>query len=101
MPASRLSISLRVAALPLVAVLPRPSVGQTPAAPAAVVAPATAAADAPPPIRREFRGVWIATVGNIDWPSKKGLTAEQQQAELRALLDRAAELKLNAVVFQV
>jgi uncharacterized lipoprotein YddW (UPF0748 family) len=51
--------------------------------------------------RREFRGVWVATVANIDWPSRKGLSTAQQQAELRALLAKAAELKLNAVVFQV
>ena len=28
-----------------------------------------------PPVSREFRGVWVATVANIDWPSKPGLTA--------------------------
>ncbi len=55
----------------------------------------------PPPPPREFRGVWVATVANIDWPSKPGLTTAQQQAELRAIFDRAAELKLNAVIFQV
>jgi len=56
---------------------------------------------APPPPAREFRGAWVATVGNIDWPSQKGLTSAQQQAELLAILDRAAQLKLNAVIFQV
>lgn len=60
-----------------------------------------AAAADPPAVPREFRGVWVATVANIDWPSKKGLPAAQQQAELRALLDRAVALKLNAIVFQV
>lgn len=65
------------------------------------VTPVAFAADAPPPIKREFRGVWIATVGNIDWPSKPGLPAEKQKAELAAILDKAAELKLNAVIFQV
>src|SRR5262245_42185837 len=50
---------------------------------------------------REFRGVWVATVANIDWPSKKGLSSDTQQADLRAILDRCVELKLNAVVFQV
>lgn len=58
-------------------------------------------AAAPDPVPREFRGMWIATVGNIDWPSKPGLPAAQQQAELRALLDGARKLNLNAVVFQV
>src|ERR1044071_8546071 len=55
----------------------------------------------PPPLAREFRGVWIATVANIDWPSKPGLPPAQQKAELISLLNRAEELKLNAIVFQV
>ncbi len=55
----------------------------------------------PPAIRREFRGVWVATVANIDWPSQKGLPAEKQQAELRAILDKAVALKLNAIILQV
>ena len=37
--------------------------------------------------KREFRGAWIATIDNIDWPSKKGLPAENQQQEYRILLD--------------
>jgi len=55
----------------------------------------------PPVVSREFRAAWIATVYNIDWPSKKGLSASAQQAELRSLLDLAAKLKLNAILFQV
>src|SRR5215475_4239096 len=55
---------------------------------------------APPPLTREFRGMWIATVANIDWP-RPGLTTAQQKAELIALLNRAAQLKLNAIAFQV
>jgi len=55
----------------------------------------------PPPPPREFRGAWIATVANIDWPSKPGLSVPEQKAELISLLDRASQLKLNAVVFQV
>ena len=50
---------------------------------------------------REFRGAWVATVYNLDWPSQPGLPAATQKAELRALLDRAAELKLNAILLQV
>lgn len=49
----------------------------------------------------EFRGVWVATVYNLDWPSRPGLPAETQKAELLALLDRAAELHLNAILLQV
>ena len=54
-----------------------------------------------PTIAREFRGVWVATVANIDWPSSRKLSTAAQQRELIALLDRAAALKLNAVLFQV
>src|SRR5438445_13837869 len=63
--------------------------------------PAFAADPAPPAVPREFRGVWVATVANIDWPSKKGLPVEEQQAELTAVLDKCVEVKLNAVIFQV
>ncbi|MBC8087346.1 MAG: family 10 glycosylhydrolase [Phycisphaerae bacterium] len=55
----------------------------------------------PPPIPREMRGVWIATVANIDWPTRTGLTAMQQQAELIDLFDRANAAGLNAVMFHV
>src|SRR5918992_5336411 len=57
--------------------------------------------DDPPPLATEFRGVWIATVANIDWPSRPGLSTWEQQAELIALLNRAVSMNLNAVVFQV
>jgi uncharacterized lipoprotein YddW (UPF0748 family) len=62
---------------------------------------ARARPDAPPPIPREFRGVWVASVANIDWPSRPGLTTWEQQAELIAILNRAVALGLNAVVLQV
>ena len=55
----------------------------------------------PPSPAREFRAAWVATVGNSCWPSKPGLSTAQQKAELVAILDRAAALKLNAVIFQV
>lgn len=50
---------------------------------------------------REFRGVWVATVNNIDWPSRPGLSSWGQRQELLAILDHAAALRLNAVIFQV
>ncbi len=50
---------------------------------------------------REFRAAWVATVANIDWPSRSTLTSQQQQEELIAILDCAARLNLNAVIFQV
>ncbi|MFJ8635461.1 glycoside hydrolase family 10 protein [Streptomyces sp. NPDC093568] len=50
---------------------------------------------------REMRGVWIASVANRDWPSKPGLTAGRQRAELIAHLDTAVRRRLNTVVLQV
>ncbi|KAK1183322.1 family 10 glycosylhydrolase [Streptomyces sp. NBS 14/10] len=52
-------------------------------------------------LKRQFRGMWLASVANRDWPSKPGLTAAEQRAELLAFLDTAVERRLNAVVFQV
>jgi uncharacterized lipoprotein YddW (UPF0748 family) len=51
--------------------------------------------------RHEFRGVWIATVDNIDWPSRKGLPVDSQKAEFIRLLDLYRSLGMNAVVMQV
>ncbi len=50
---------------------------------------------------REFRGVWISSVFNLDWPSEPGLPVETQKEELITILDNASDLKLNAVVLQV
>ncbi|MDD5261650.1 MAG: family 10 glycosylhydrolase [Methylacidiphilales bacterium] len=55
----------------------------------------------PPNPPREFRGVWVASVYNIDWPSSPGLSVSEQKRELLKLLDRAADLRLNAVLLQV
>lgn len=55
----------------------------------------------PPGIAREFRAAWIATVANIDWPSKPGLPVQQQKNEMIAILDRAYQLRMNAVILQV
>ncbi|HEX7569536.1 MAG TPA: family 10 glycosylhydrolase [Verrucomicrobiae bacterium] len=56
----------------------------------------------PPPPAREFRAAWITEVAvNPDWPSQQGLPANQQKTELLALLDKAQQLHLNAVFFQV
>ncbi len=50
---------------------------------------------------REFRGAWVATVSNINFPSRAGLSASAAQAELSSTLDTMARDHLNAVVFQV
>lgn len=55
----------------------------------------------PPPVQREMRALWVASVSNIDWPSKPGLSAWQQKHELIAILDRAASLNFNAIILQV
>ena len=54
-----------------------------------------------PATPREFRGVWVATVDNIDWPSSKNLSASAQQVEITKILDTAASLNFNAIVLQV
>jgi uncharacterized lipoprotein YddW (UPF0748 family) len=60
------------------------------------------APDSPlPEVQREFRAVWIATVANIDWPSQPGLSSQEQKREMIQILDRAAALNMNAVIFQV
>jgi uncharacterized lipoprotein YddW (UPF0748 family) len=55
----------------------------------------------PPTVPREFRGAWVTTVANIDWPSKPGLSVAVQKEELITLLNYAVSLKLNALLFQV
>ncbi len=49
----------------------------------------------------EFRAAWVATAFNIDWPSKTGLSNEQQKAEALAILDMHKDLNMNAIIFQV
>jgi len=61
----------------------------------------TISAQPMPQPEREFRAAWIATVDNIDFPTRKTLTIDEQKAEIIRDLDLASELRLNAVVFQV
>lgn len=49
----------------------------------------------------EFRGVWIATVNNIDWPSSKNLSAGAQKQEFLNLLNRLQRAGMNAVIVQI
>ncbi|MFD9409593.1 glycoside hydrolase family 10 protein [Streptomyces sp. NPDC059989] len=49
----------------------------------------------------EFRGMWVASVSNVDWPSESGLSAREQRAELIGLLDSAVRRRLNVVILQV
>jgi len=54
-----------------------------------------------PKVPREFRAAWIATVANINWPSKRNLSTEDQKKEAIALLDLLKDNNFNAVIFQV
>lgn len=95
------SASRTVLALLAAAVVPTLSAQSTaPASLPPASGHAAIALDAPT-IVREFRGAWVASVANIDWPSKPGLSAWEQQAELIAMLDRARVLRLNAILLQV
>lgn len=67
------------------------------AGPAAAVASAAATG----PRKRELRAMWISSVVNIDWPSRTGLTADEQRAEFLHWLDVAEQFNLNAVFVQV
>lgn len=49
----------------------------------------------------EFRGVWIATVDNIDWPEKNEFNVEKQKADFIEQLDMHVANGLNAVIVQV
>jgi uncharacterized lipoprotein YddW (UPF0748 family) len=51
--------------------------------------------------KREFRGVWVATVLNLDYPSSKNLDSESQKQEWIDLLDEYKKMGMNAVIFQV
>ena len=49
-----------------------------------------------------FRGAWIATVANIDWPSEAAIgDSATQQNEMTFLLDSLHSLGLNAIIFQL
>lgn len=51
--------------------------------------------------KREFRGVWVATVANIDWPSSGRSSSSTQIKELVDILDSHERTGINAVMFQV
>ncbi|PWG80769.1 glycoside hydrolase [Pararcticibacter amylolyticus] len=53
------------------------------------------------PPKRELRGVWVATVQNIDWPSKRGLASDVQRQELIRIFDEHQKTGINAIVLQV
>ena len=50
---------------------------------------------------REFRAAWVATVANINWPRKPGMSVEEQKKDAIELLDLLYKNNFNAVIFQV
>lgn len=63
-----------------------------------VATPATSGATG---VMKEFRAAWIATVANINWPSKPGLSTEEQKKEAVELLDFLQKHNFNAAILQV
>lgn len=91
-----------VAALSAFTMAPRASAA--PDAPVAPTPPTSPVPAAGPPAGRAvtgMRGMWLATVTNRDWPTRAGLRAGEQRAELVGLLDAAVRRGLNTVIFQV
>jgi len=54
-----------------------------------------------PPPKEEFRGVWVATVANIDWPKNAGDSWPRQQKDFDALLDFYQSMNFNAIILQI
>jgi uncharacterized lipoprotein YddW (UPF0748 family) len=55
-------------------------------------------------VAREFRGAWVSPLDDMtgaEWPSRPGLSPENQRAELEILLDHAKAIGLNAIVLHV
>ncbi len=50
---------------------------------------------------KEFRGVWVATVDNIDWPSRGNFDSDSQKAEYIKLLDMHQQNGMNAMIVQI
>nr|CEL21756.1 COG1649 predicted glycoside hydrolase [Kibdelosporangium sp. MJ126-NF4] len=77
--------------------------GSAVAAAAVPAVPTVASCATPNPAvpKRQMRADWIASVVNIDWPSRPGLPAGEQQAQLTSWFDEAVARSLNTVVLQV
>lgn len=54
-----------------------------------------------PQPEREFRGFWVATVVNIDWPKKGTDAIEKKKADYRTILNFYQDLNFNAAIVQV
>jgi uncharacterized lipoprotein YddW (UPF0748 family) len=58
-------------------------------------------ASAPCVSAEEMRAAWVASVFNINFPSKQGLSPEAQKAEISRIVQTARKLGLNALMVQV
>ena len=54
-----------------------------------------------PPPKTEFRGVWVASVANIDWPKSARDSWEKQKSSYTEILDFYKSLNFNAVIVQI
>lgn len=54
-----------------------------------------------PEMKREFRAAWVASVANINWPSKRNLTPEEQKQEAIGLLELLYKNNFNAAILQI
>jgi uncharacterized lipoprotein YddW (UPF0748 family) len=56
---------------------------------------------AQPSSKYELRAAWVATIGNIDWPSSSKLDAQAQQQEFINLLNTFQLNGINAAIVQI
>ena len=54
-----------------------------------------------PQSKTEFRGFWVATVVNIDWPKSGNDPIEKQKVDYLKLLDFYQDLNFNAAIVQI
>ncbi len=54
-----------------------------------------------PSAEREFRAAWVATVANINWPTRPGIPVDEQKKEAIKLLDLLHQNNFNALILQV
>jgi uncharacterized lipoprotein YddW (UPF0748 family) len=52
-------------------------------------------------LRKEFRAVWVATIANLDWPSRPGLSSQEQKKEIDKIIDLHKRNGMNAIILQV
>lgn len=79
----------------------RPVVIKEQREPAPVKTPAENLAEPLPPVNMEFRGVWVATVANVNWPTAENFDPARQKQEAIRYLDMLKDANFNAVIFQV